>query len=264
MTCFIVLLISFFATVSQADKDLPQPIRLYAFHRPPYYTFDGAAPDGFLLDISKNVLDKAKLSYQILEMPPQRIIEHFKSTTERACSPGWFRSPEREEFALFTDPIYVNAPMGVALRVETLPQLPARLTVKELLHSGLTLGVKAGFSYGGALDSLLKGFKDRAYSSTIDNEQFLMMIAKRRIDYAFMEPEEYSWLVKKNPELASSLLFLTPLDAPPGQERRLMCTKALEGEMNKLNEALRSVPASERRKRLIEEQIPRAFPPEGQ
>lgn len=252
---------AFGASVSPAQDNAQPPIRLYAFHRPPYYSFDGPAPAGFLLELSKSVLEAANIPYIIQEMPPQRILEQIKSNQERACSPGWFLSPEREEFALFTDPLYVNAPMGAALRAESLYQIPARPTVKQLLRSGLILGLKSGFSYGEVLDEQLLEYKDRAYVATIDNEQFLRMIAKSRIDFAFMEPEEYSWLVQKTPELAATLRFLTPSDAPSGQSRRLMCSKALGQEtLQAINTALSKVKAGEGYRRLLEQPFPEAAP----
>ena len=34
--------------------------------------------------------------------------------------PGWFKTTQREAFAVFSDPIYVGQPMGAALRASTI------------------------------------------------------------------------------------------------------------------------------------------------
>ncbi|MEF3696675.1 substrate-binding periplasmic protein [Desulfolutivibrio sp.] len=221
-----------------------EPLTVLVFHRPPYYVVGkGRHFGGFLLDYTKNVLDAAHIPFRFAEAPPKRILKTLEEGASATCAVGWFKTAEREAYARFSDPIFTGSPMGVAVRTERIRTLPHAPTADALLRRGMRLGLRQGFSYGDWLDAKLVGHRNAADLTVAENDQLLEMIARGRIDYTFIGPEEYDWLVSKHPELRKKIRFMALGGIPPETPRHIMCGKNTPPEIvERINEAIRSLP----------------------
>jgi polar amino acid transport system substrate-binding protein len=221
-----------------------EPLTVLVFHRPPYYVVgNGHHFGGFLLDYTKTVFDAARIPFRFEEAPPKRILKTLEEGTVAACAVGWFKTAEREAYALFSDPIFTGSPMGVAVRTDILRTLPHAPTADALLWRGMRLGLRQGFSYGDWLDAKLSEHRNAADLTVAENDQLLEMIARGRIDYTFIGPEEYAWLVSKHPELQKKTRFMALGGVPPETPRHIMCGKNVPPEIiTRINEAIRTLP----------------------
>lgn len=215
-------------------------LTILAFHRPPYYILEKNRPaEGILVEITEKALTTAGIPHVFVEAPPKRILNIIETTQEYACSVGWFKTGERERFARFSDPIYVGQPMGAAMRPELVETLPEPPTIAGLMQKNLRLGLRGGFSYGEWLDARLAGHRGVTDLSVTENEQLLEMVARDRIDYTLIDPEEYAWLVSRHKEFQTDTTFVALRDIPPEVPRYLMCGRCVPPEViSRINAAL--------------------------
>ena len=239
------------ATHAETEQTAPAPQRelaIIAFHRPPYYTFTNDKAGGLLIDAVCRVLDAARIPYHVAEMPPKRILMYLEQDADAyACSPGWYRTREREEFARFSAPIYRNLPPVAVLRADMAHRASGGKGLPALLSAELRLVLRGGFSYGGAIDEALARSRAPIYRSTADNGALLEMLASGRYDMTLMEQEEAAELLRLSPRLQRALV-LVPLAQPGGQAgqapqtRHLMCGRGVdEALMQRIDDAIASV-----------------------
>ncbi|QLA17040.1 transporter substrate-binding domain-containing protein [Desulfolutivibrio sulfoxidireducens] len=219
-------------------------LTVLVFHRPPYYIVENGRPvGGLLVDITRKALVAANIPHVFVEAPPKRILKTLADDQEYACSVGWFKTTERERFARFSDPIYTGQPMGAAMRPDLAKTLPHDPAIADLAHKNLRLGLRAGFSYGEWLDAKLAGHRGTTDLSVTENHQLLEMIARNRIDYTVIDPEEYAWLVSQSQDIRKHTTFVALRDIPPETPRHLMCGQAVPPEViARLNAALARPP----------------------
>jgi len=65
--------------------------------------------------LTRKVFEKAGIEVEFKEIPPKRIL-HELTKPQPACSPGWFKTPEREKLYLFSAAIYQDAPLTFVAR----------------------------------------------------------------------------------------------------------------------------------------------------
>lgn len=99
---------------------------------PYYYTNDQQKPEGILLHLTKKIMERAGCKCKYMSMPSKRILHTIKKGGLFA-SIGWFKTPDREEYANFSLPIYENKPILVLLRRENREQFSKYKTLEELL-----------------------------------------------------------------------------------------------------------------------------------
>jgi uncharacterized protein (TIGR02285 family) len=195
--------------------------------------------DGLLFAPVSAALARAGIDADWVEMPSARQTEEIKRSEDAMCALGWFKRPERESYASFTDPIYQDRPAVVVARKDD-----ARFADGMSLHDSFkdparTLIVKTGYSYGAVIDEWLKALQPDAEVSSVGNELMLGMIAQNRADYAIMAPEEAEDLLGSRPELGTSLHPVQLNDAPAGELRYLMCSQATPADViARINKAL--------------------------
>ncbi|NHZ48497.1 substrate-binding periplasmic protein [Nitratidesulfovibrio liaohensis] len=245
--CLLALPAPARAEAEQVAAPSQRELAILAFHRPPYYTFDHGVAGGFLIDAVRRVLDAAHIPYHVTEMPPKRIVALFEqNVTAYACSPGWYHTRERDQFARFSAPIYRNQPPTAVLRADAAHRLTEGKGLTGLLAAGLRMVLRDGFSYGPALDEALARSRAPVYRSTSDNAALLEMLASDRYDMTLMEQEEATELLRRSPRLLQALQLL-PLVGPnalPGQPqtRHLMCGRGVdEATMRRIDDAIAAV-----------------------
>lgn len=222
--CAIVGLIGFAAPGAAVG----QPHITILFHvRPPYAYFEpNRQVTGILVAPVSAALAKAGIGVDWSEMPPARQTEEIKRAKDSVCALGWFRRPEREAFASFTDPIYRDRPTIIVARIDDARFADGMSLEDSFRDASRTLIVKSGYSYGAAIDGWIKSLQPHAEISSGANELLLGMVAHARVDYAIMAPEEAGDLLGTTAELGASLHAVRLSDAPDGELRYLMCSKA--------------------------------------
>jgi polar amino acid transport system substrate-binding protein len=211
------------------------------FHvRPPYaYYGPDQQVDGLLSAPVSAALAKAGVNADWVEMPPARQTEEIKRAEDATCGLGWFKRPEREAFASFTDPIYRDRPTVIVARKDDGRFMDGMSLQDSFKDPAIMLVVKTGYSYGAAIDAWIKALQPRAEVSSVANEMLLGMIFQARGDYAMMAPEEAEDLLASRPELAAALRPVTLSDAPDGEFRYLMCSQATPASLiARINNAL--------------------------
>lgn len=246
--CFILLSVAVKGKARAGEEN--KVLKVYYFHRPPYYIkLDDGKETGFLVEITKLVLDTARIPHVFVETPPKRILK-FIEQTEYSCSVGWFKTRERESVSLFSDPIYQDMPTGIVLRRSS--SFAEKPTLNQVLESPLMLGVVQGFSYGADIDDAILRLNPSKFSISGEDENLLKMIQYKRIDYAFMAPEEANYLLHQNPFIKSELQLIKIADAPEGNFRYLMFSKGVgSAVVERVNESIRKVKNTKKYKDLI-------------
>lgn len=239
-------LLSLFSSVN-ADDSISS-ITLSFTEKPPYYYTHETSKksQGFLLNKSLDIFDRAQIKYKLISLPPKRILKEIEDNKTAHCSIGWFKNSEREKFALYSEIIHRDSPMVVVINSELRSQLTTTSTLKELedwifFKRGQTLssqtfifGIVSGFSYGDTLDAIIlklgknKITTDQSSQSPL---QLLHRIAFERINMGFFDIEEYGHYINNNPRLAANLALLKITDSPPGKERFIICSKKVGTEI---------------------------------
>ena len=225
-----------------------QPVALLVFDRPPYYALENGQPaGGFVLDITLAVFAHAGIPVVVREMPPSRILVHIETRPSGSCAVGWLRTPEREAFARFSLPLYVDKPLGVVTSPEKARELGPAPRLKDLLAADLIWGARQGFSYGPVLDDTLHKVPAQHRSFFSDTRAMLRLVAEHRLDAMLIGPEELSAQLHADPALRKAIRFLPIADAPPGFSRHIMCDLAVDLEvMARLDAAIQEFRETER------------------
>jgi uncharacterized protein (TIGR02285 family) len=239
VTFFLVLAamaVGQFAFALEEEK-----LMIYYFNRPPYYIKSDGIPRGFIMIFVKRVLDLAGIEAHYVELPPKRILAELKKP-HQACSPGWFKTPDRETDYIFSAPIYKDAPLTFVM--EKRHEAPSRVTVDELLkflRSSRSPGLICGFSYGPFLDAVFsKEQSAKCVSTPVLNA--VKMVAAGRLDFTITFPEEFGYIARNYPELVE-MLTVVPIDgSSDGNKRHLMCSKGLRKDfLDRINVAIRQM-----------------------
>lgn len=214
------------------------------FERPPYYyTRPDGVPAGSMLEETRRILEHAGLRYELRSVPASRILAEMEMGAEPQCSIGWFVTQERRRFAVFSLPFHRSeAQVAVGL-----PEVAGKLRRVEsaqrlLERPDLRLGVVHGFSYGTALDRLLAASVRPVERVRGTPAQVLRMVASRRFDYTFADPEELPML-ERAAGLHPGTLVPVPLpDVPVGNLRHLMCSWSVPAAtLDRLDAAIRTL-----------------------
>lgn len=226
------------ALISCTAQAQSTPIALMYYERPPFMidTVDGKV-SGLTADASAQAMRDAGLSFTWHKFGAKRILEVIRENRIPACGVGWFKSPEREEIAKFSKPIYRDRP-GVAITPKRFSANPDLTVEKVLKNKANRILVKEGFTYGG-INILIKQYQATQISTTVDITQMVQMIQANRADILFLADEEASYLLEQGGFRASDFNVLRFPDMPKGNLRHFMCSKLVpDSVIQKLNAAI--------------------------
>lgn len=216
--------------------------------RPPYsYTVDGKAM-GFLVDMTARIAAEAGVQPVFQEMPAARILEEVRDEKSTLCSIGWFKTPERETFALFTRPIFRDLPL-VAVALQRRRHLFAGKTTLRALaedHS-LTLGLVKAWTYGDAAGAIIAKASPRTTLAP-DQPRQARMLAAGRFDYTLARPGELPELAAQAGLAPSDLLVISLSDLPAQGVRHILCGRGVPREvMERIDAAIPPLPSPDSR-----------------
>lgn len=199
------------------------------FEYPPYYhQLPDGQPSGLIVDLARRVFDRAGIEARFEFIPAKRILYDIQKGRPVA-SLGWFKTSEREEFARFSLPIYVNRPVGVLVPRERGGRFQSYDTLEALMASReFFLGRVGGFSDGAYLDSLLARYPDRVVEVPADSVRLLKMLQADRFDFVLIPPEEMEDLLREARMSSADFSLRAMRDIPGGNTRYIMYSKAVD------------------------------------
>ncbi len=223
------------------------PIILAYHERPPYYVTGG---DNFLTGLvgepALSAFRNSGLQFVVQKMPSKRQQNSVHNNKERICALGWFKTPEREQFARFTLPLYQDLPTVVITRADLAATLTEPALTELFRRQDLTLLIKSGYSYGAHIDQALQLDPPPVVTTTGNTAQMIAMIGSGKADYFFAAAEEAAEVIAASgsPESYRQVVLV---DVPLGNRRYLMCSRQVRPEeIERLNQAIAARTGRER------------------
>ena len=225
---------------AQVKKTIPE-IRLRYFPRPPFIVpTDGGSISGNVATPAIEAFVQSGIPYKLIETPTSRQLVVISSNEGADCGIGWLRTPEREKFARFTEPIYHNQPWVVVANLKA-ASAPHRNLNEWMTNKNLRLLVTDLYSYGPYIDQKIQSHNPPKYSTTADAPQLMRVIQSGRADYMFTSEEEAAYLIgaAKAHGMVSVLYFP---EIPKSAPKHIMCSKNVSPEIiAKLNKSLSKI-----------------------
>lgn len=218
-------LVAMFACLLPAASWANDVITVNYNERPPYLVPgpDGAAT-GLTGTPAANAFKAAGIPIAWAKVPTNRQLSAVKEAKGMHCAVGWFKTPEREQFAKFTKPIYRDKPWLVLANVGYSIKDGTKLE-QALKAKGVRVLTKDSFSYGSYLDNLLAKTKPTITVSNGSTSQMLQLINAGSADFMFVSEEEAEYLVKQAGLSMKNFRQIRFPDMPKGGERYIMCSK---------------------------------------
>ncbi len=236
----ILTCLSFLVLFGRPHTGGAEPLDIHYFEYPPYYhqREDGQA-SGIIVDLARQIFAAAQVEPNFSFMPAKRILYEIQSDRP-AASLGWFKTPEREEFALFSLPIYVNRPVGVFFLREHEEKFRPYNTLEGLLQSGrFFFGRVQGLSEGAQLDEMLAKHEDKTVQVAADSIRLLKMLESKRFDFILMPPEEVDVLLEAARIPKDRFMLKAMSDIPQGNLRYIIYSKAVPPDLiRKVDQAI--------------------------
>ena len=209
--------------------------------KPPYSYVDNGVLRGFLLERTQRILDLAGIQAKFVDLPPKRIFLEIQNNNQAFCSFGWYKIPEREKYAKFSQAIHQDRPHVVLAGPRSADEVKKQRSLKALLaNPALTLAAVDGVSYGPDIDSLIAKFPGTVDRSLVSPIQVAKKVALKRADFMFIDQEDYDYLLATNPEFRDDgLIRIDYPDLPPGLKRYILCSPQVSDEtMAKIDSAI--------------------------
>jgi polar amino acid transport system substrate-binding protein len=224
------------------------PITVFYYERLPFFGQPFSQDEGFIIQITRLVLDDAKIPYQFEKVPLNRLFENLKREG-LFCFPGLFKTPEREATYKYSSfPIYQDAPPRYVIRRSDLHDFDNIHTIKDLLTSDKVLGVVKNYSYGKWVDQNILSYVPPTITAEITDDQsnFILMLLYKRFDFFFSGGEEALYNVEHNQATKGLLAMRLLDDAPAGNIRWIIFPKSFPDELvDRINQSIERVKKSD-------------------
>jgi len=206
-----------------------EPLHVLYFEYPPYYH---ALPDGratgLIVELARKVFATADVETQFDFVPAKRILHDIQSG-QPVASLGWFKTPEREEFARFSLPLYINRPVGVFFLREKEEKFRPYETLEALMKSGgFVIGRVQALSDGQQLDALLARYPDKIVQVAADSVRLVRMLKTGRFDFILIPPEEMDVLLREAQAAPEDFMLRSMRDIPQGNARHIMYSRSVD------------------------------------
>ncbi len=209
-----------------------EPLEILITPREPYYVVsDTGAVSGTVARRAVAAFARANIDINWTVVSFNRQLQLIEDNARPLCGLGWFKNPEREAFAKFSDPIYQEMTLVVLARSDN-----AAVTIKPGLRTlladpSLTIGKKLGFSYGAAVDELIAERRPPSITTDQDTIGMVRMLIGKRFDYMIAAPAEASHVIATLGADGGILTVIRLNDLPPQNRRYMMCSRSVSDDL---------------------------------
>ena len=192
MRALLILGLMGYLTAGQA---IAETITVAWRDKAPYHYRENGQERGFLLLRAKHIFALAKVPARFVERPSKRIWLDFQNGKANYCSIGWYRLPEREQIAQFSQPFHVDPPHMLLVNASALALIQTHKTLTSLLADpSVTLGLVDGVSYGADLDAQIAHSANQIKRMTISPASMVHMLAANRFHYMLVDQADWQHL----------------------------------------------------------------------
>lgn len=171
---------------------------------PPFYITQGPLKGQGYQDLITDILQENLPQYEHISMEAN-LSRHYKQWKlgEPACGLAMYKTPEREEFALFSIPSVFSLPAVLIIKKERFADFGAQQTIslKELLTTKkIVIGRSSKRSYGAEFDKVMDTYGDPSTVFSYEGSQLslhlMRMLMAGRIDALPGLPEEAMYIAE--------------------------------------------------------------------
>ncbi len=216
------------------------PLTVYYYERNPFeYQAPNGKPAGFIVDISKQAFQAAGIAVNWTLLPLNRVLKTIEEDAAPACTPGWYRKPEREAFGKYSHPIYLDKPI-VGFSHASL-KVPANVSARELLgRPDIHLLVNHSLVYGEYLDQLVRDLPaSRVEWSSGTFLQFARKLRGARANLLLLTQEEIDAILNEAELSRNDYKTIYFSDVSYREYRYIICSQSVpDSVLKKLNSAI--------------------------
>ncbi|SMF16444.1 transporter substrate-binding domain-containing protein [Pseudobacteriovorax antillogorgiicola] len=225
MCKIVTILMTFMSGYGLLGQEQIKTIELSAPLKPPYYFKGPNGVTGLIVDFTRCLFDDSGYQAQISISPVSRILEDVRSKPG-SCSIGWFQTPERSQFAKFSEPIWHENQYSVIVHSKKKNSIQSKHESFESLlrDPHFRMIFPKGVSYGPAIDRWMTHLKSKEVV-TGNFRQVIAMLSLGRADYALVNPPEWEFYHKQvmQGRPTKTLDFLSFPDLKQATSRHIMC-----------------------------------------
>lgn len=231
-------LFAMLAAAALQGEPVDPPIALLYEERPPYQMRNGDAVEGVVGAPSEAAFKSGGVAFRWEASSQKRMLTRLRENREPVCVAGFFKNQERLAFAKFTKPVYRDRPVVALVRRQF--AFGAGATLADALSAqGLRLLVRRHYSYGQAIDGLLKVLKPVTFSSPLHNVQLVELLKADRADMLFAAQEEAALLLSRSTVRQGEVVVKQFSDAELGEARHIVCSfKVPDDTIKRLNKGI--------------------------
>ena len=213
-------------TLSESRSE--SAIAVLYHERPPYYVTGPLGVYGLCVDPVKKAFSAAGIGVDWVKVPAARQMEMLRANAPNICAVGWFKTPEREKFAVYSHAIYQDSSMIALARADNPHLVSGRPLARTLENRDVTFLRKDGYSYGRYIDDLILKYSPRQEITTAENIGMLKILHDGLADYFFISEEEAAELIHTSGLPADTFQFIRFPDVPEGSRRYLLFSRSTE------------------------------------
>jgi polar amino acid transport system substrate-binding protein len=222
--------------VSVVSANAADTITLHYVHRPPYAISEpNREPHGVVALPASFVFKKAGIPFVWKKTPVNRQFALIQDNVGSDCGLGFEKTPSREVYAKFTDPLYISEPVVAitSLKVND----AAGMTFTQMLAKYRIL-VKENYTLGDGLTAQVMR-SPKKYVTSIDSDQMVQMISRGDADFMMISNDEVKYYVKHGILDPRSIHVIMLPDIHIRFSRRIMCSKSVDDKViQRLNRAI--------------------------
>lgn len=221
-------------------------LKVYYLEFPPYYyTTPDFKVSGFLFKMADEAFRRAGIEAEYESASAKRILQDLRFPRP-AASIGWFKTPEREQFAKYSVGIYQNKPLHILYLVKNGQAFEGKDTLAAVMaDKSLVFGVDHGYSFGPGVDAMLKKGMPTTRECVGGFPQLVRMLAADQFSYLLVAPEEIDILIGKNYLDRAQFRHKGLSDIPAGNVRHIIFSREVPDEVIvRVNEAILDIKKS--------------------
>ena len=236
-----VLLLSLWCMAAGAEEN--DVINLHYDNRPPLIMVDEQGhASGILAEPVVRIFAQARLRIKWQRTPNKRARTALKMSTGNDCSFGWYKTAERETFAVFSLPYYLDKPPAGLVRADFVGAEWSN-AAQLLGRPNISLTLRDGVAYGEYIDRLI----DRMPQSQVtrlntDSVPIAKMIHTGHTDLTILPLEEVSQVISSAGLRSQDFRILFFVDLPHQDYRYVVCSRATDPQVVlRINKAIKEI-----------------------